>query len=269
MNKQKTILISGCSSGIGRATAVALAKEGHTIISVNRKSSKSDEAFDEISKFGSGEKFPYYADLSEITSIKEASDKILQNHQELDVLINNAGVFKTKETLSSDNTELTMAVNLRAAALLTKNLWPSLQNSVDPRIIYLSSELYKRAKINPDNIFVSKRYNSSTVYANSKMLVTILAEALAEGNKNIRFYSVHPGVIATDAFRDYPKIMQKLLSLFLAKPEKGAQPVIRLSLEEISEKSGSYFMENKVKPIIKLSSYTKIKMNLLEWYNTL
>ncbi len=269
MKRQKTILISGCSSGIGKATAIALAEAGHNILAVNRKCSKSDSAFDEISQYGSGKKHHYYADLSDIDSIKKATEQIAQNHSNVNVLINNAGVFKTKETLSSDATELTMAVNLRAAALLTKSLLPILQNSSDPRVIFLSSELYKRAKIYPQNLLGLKKYNSSIAYANSKMLVNILAEALAEENKSILFYSVHPGVVASDAFRDYPKIMLKLLTLFLAKPEKGAMPVIRLALEETGEKSGSYFMGNKVKSIFRLSDYTKIKNKLIEWYDTL
>jgi len=269
MNKQKTILISGCSSGIGKATAIALAKAGHNILAVNRKGSKSDSAFDEISHYGSGKKYHYYADLSEIESIKKATKQITQSHSTVDVLINNAGVFKTKETLSSDTTELTMAVNLRAAALLTKNILPMVQNSSDPRVIFLSSELYKKAKIDPHNLLALKKYNSSIAYANSKMLVNILAEALAEKNKSILFYSVHPGVVASDAFRDYPKIMLMLLNVFLAKPEKGARPIIRLALEETGEKSGSYFMENEVKTLLKLSDYTKIKNKLIEWYDTL
>jgi len=266
MTTQKTVLITGCSSGIGKATALSLAKMGHNIIAVNRRGDKAINAFKELENIGDGKKYHYFADLSEKASLEEAVDDILQNHDVIDILINNAGVFKTKETLSTDGTEMTFAVNVRAAAILTKRLLPRIKKSSDPRVVFLSSELYKRAKINTENIFDAGKYNSGLIYARSKMFVNMLAQSLAEKTEKIRFYSVHPGVVATEAFRDYPKWFTALLSVFISKPEKGAAPVIRAAVENIQDKSGTYFMEKTPKPVKEIPQYENIQKELYRWY---
>lgn len=263
----KTALITGCSTGIGKATAIKLAEDGHNIIAINRKCEKSDLAFEEISKFGKGDKYQYYADLSEVDSIRQVVKEIKSNHNQIDVLINNAGVFKTKEAFSKDGTELTMAVNFRAPALLTKLLIPNIESTQDPRVIFLSSELYKNAQINPEDIFHYKKYNSGKVYANSKMLINILTKFLSNNNPKTKFYSIHPGVIASEAFRDYPSLFVKILNLFLSKPEKGAKRVVNIIADDITAASGAYFFEESEK---ELSTYpAALEEKIEDWYVSL
>lgn len=123
----------------------------------------------------------------------------------------------------------------------------NLENTSNPRVIFLSSELYKNAKINPENIFKYNKYSAGKLYANSKMLINILAKILADYHPQAKFYSIHPVVIATDAFRDYPKLLVKILNIFLSKPEKAAERVVRIATGEIKAKSGTYFFEESEK----------------------
>ena len=269
MKSPKNILITGCSAGIGKATAISLAEMGHNIIALNRKGEKTNRVFGELEKIGAGEKYLYSADLSEQASLESAIDTITQRHTVIDTLINNAGVFKTKETFSADGTEITFAVNVRAPAILTKRIISHLEKSEDPIVIFLSSEIYKRAKINANDIFNTRKYNSGTSYARSKMFINMLSESLSENTERIRFYSIHPGVAATDVFRDYPKWFTILLNVFISKPEKCAAPVVLAAIGDLNEKSGTYFMENKPRPVKKIPDYDRIKDRLYGWYRSL
>ena len=269
MTNQKTIVISGTTSGIGRATALLLAKENHNIITINRPSSREDEAFSELQAIGSGEKRRYLVDLSVEADVKKIAASMTGEIEKADVLINNAGVFKTRESYSADGMEMTMAVNFRAAALLTKSCLPLLEQSSCGRVLFVSSELYKRAKVSADNPLSTGKFNSSRVYAQSKMLLTLLADVLAKEYPGTEFFSVHPGVIATDVFRDYPKFFTKLLKKVLSRPEKAAELLAGLTLKDAPAPSGSYFMEQKPSPIVEPKGADRIKAALLKYFTTL
>jgi NAD(P)-dependent dehydrogenase (short-subunit alcohol dehydrogenase family) len=269
MSEQKTIVISGTTSGIGRATALRLARENHNIITVNRPSSREEVAFQELQPLGTGEKHRYLADLSTEAGVREAGLAISREIPKVDVLINNAGVFKTKESFSADGEEMTFAVNVRAAAMLTGTLLPLLEQSGWGRVLFLSSELYKRAKVATDNPLSPGKFNSSRVYAHSKMLLTLLAGVLAEEYPATEFFSVHPGVIATDVFRDYPKFFTKLLNKMLPGPDTAAELLATLALEDSQATNGSYFMEYKPRPVAEPVEAGKIKASLLEYFRSL
>ena len=266
MIQQKNILISGTTSGIGRATALRLARENHNIITLNRPGSREEKAFQELQATGTGAKHRYFADLSTARAVREAAAEIAREIPHLDVLINNAGVFQTKERLSKDNTELTFAVNVRAPVIITGTLLPLLKKANSGRVLFVSSELYKRANVNGDNPFSIGKFKSSNAYAHSKMLVSLLAEVLAENYPEVDYYSLHPGVIATEVFRGYPKIISTLLNKMLPGPDKAAELLSSLALESQKEPNGSYFMENAPTPLVKPPQAEQVKAQLLEYF---
>jgi NAD(P)-dependent dehydrogenase (short-subunit alcohol dehydrogenase family) len=265
MNNPKTIAISGTTSGIGRATALKLARDGHNIITINRPSQREVDAFQELQAVGSGEKRQIRADLATEAGAREAAYAIAAGTAKLDVLINNAGVFKTRESFSADGLEMTFAVNVRAPAILTAALLPLLQMSGRGRVLFLSSELYKRAKVSPDDPLNPGKFHSSRVYAHSKMMVTLLAGVLAQSYPVTDFYSIHPGVIATNAFRDYPRIFTRVMNWLLPGPEKAAELLATIAVGEISAPNGSYFMEGTAATVIEPPQAEAVR-NVLRQY---
>lgn len=243
-------VITGCNSGIGKAAAIELAKQGFDIIMLVRDSDKSRLAYEEIQSYSSGKVDLKYVDLASLESINKVSDEIKTQYKKIDILINNAGLVKRRFEKSADNFEMTIAVNYFATFSLTMQLLPLLEMSDRARIINVTSELYKNGEVHLDNDFSSKKYNGNKAYANSKLLVIYFTEELAKrlSSSNITVNCVHPGVVGTDVFRDYPQWFAKLLNVFIAKPDEGAKPIVYLaSSSELDDTSGSYFYKTQPK----------------------
>jgi len=251
----KTCLITGSNSGIGKATAIQMAQRGYNILMLSRDSEKSRKAQAEISAVSAGNKVDlFYVDFSSLKSIKHAASQITQKYDSIDVLINNAGLVKRKLATSGDGLEMNLAVNFLAPFYLTNLLLPLLEKSDSARIINVTSELYKSGKIDMDNDYSRTRYQGNKVYANSKLWVILFTYQLAEilADKKIMVNCVHPGVIQTDAFRDYPGWYRKMLGMFLSKTEEGAKPLVYLATsDEVKELSGKYYSKLKLRETTK------------------
>jgi NAD(P)-dependent dehydrogenase (short-subunit alcohol dehydrogenase family) len=251
MSNNKVCVITGSNSGIGKFTAIELAKLGFEIYMLVRDSQKSRDAYEEIKKeSGSDLVQLLYIDLASLDSIKKSTDELMNKISKIDLLINNAGIFKRKEEQSSDGFELTIAVNYIAPFYLTKLLLPLVEKAENARIINLSSELYKSGKVYLNNRFSNTKFDGNKAYADSKLLVVCFTKTLAKRlmNTNVTVNALHPGVIGTDVFREYPKWFSTLLNLFITTPVKGAQPSIYIATsDELKEVTGQYFYKNKRK----------------------
>lgn len=249
--ESKVCVITGCNSGIGKVTAIELAKKGFKIVMLVRDSQKSRDALNEIKTASGSDKIELkYVDLSSIESIKKVATAINAEYSSIDLLINNAGLFKRKQKESVDKFEMTIAVNYIATFALTNLLLPLLKNTKNARIVNLSSELYKRGKVILNNKFSAEKFNGDKAYANSKLLVIYFTKELSRllENDNITVNCVHPGVVGTDVFREYPKWFAKFMNLIISKPEDGAKPSIFLSSsEEVNGLTGKYFYKTKIK----------------------
>lgn len=245
---KKTCAITGCSSGIGLATAIELAKQGYQILMIVRNNEKSEKAFQRIKQeSGSENIIQFFTDLSSIKSIKKTAEEIKKRISIIDILINNAGVFTKKYQKTEDGIELTIAVNYLATFTLTNFLLPIIDKE-SGKIINLSSELYKKGKINPDKLFEVDKFNGNAIYANSKLMVNYFTYELAKRleNEGISVNCVHPGVVGTDIFREYAKWFNFILNLFITKPEIGAKSVLNLVLNhKLDNVSGKYFNKTK------------------------
>jgi short-subunit dehydrogenase len=254
MSEQKTAVITGATSGIGLHTAKELANKGYEVIILARNSQKSQEAYAQIKAQSPQQSVKLYTvDLSSIKQIKEVLDLIKKDHYKIDLLINNAGLIKRSCELSSDGIEMTFAVNYIAPFVIINELIAHLHQSDAPRVINLSSELYKNGKAEFDNLKCQNKFKGTQLYANSKMLITILTHELARRYNKVSFYALHPGVIATDVFREYPDYMNLMLGWFITKPEKGAQTLISLVTQKIDAPNGSYFNKFTPKPTLKIA----------------
>lgn len=276
MQLNPTTIITGCNSGIGYQTALKLARDGHQIVMLARDSAKSKSAYDAI-KFNSLHQTVDFipVDLSLMSSVRNAIDIIKAKYPKIDCLINNAGLLSRSRVITEEGYELTLAVNYLAPVLLAEQLWPLMTQSDDARIIHVSSMLYKRGKVPFDNWHKEGRYDGTKTYSNTKMMLVMHGLDLAERlkAKAISVNSLHPGVIATDVFREFPAFLRKPLMLFLASPEKGAEPTLSLAIDPtLRGVTASFFDKKKQKKILpyalnldyrsRLAEQTKVWLNL-------
>ncbi len=250
----KTTVITGATSGIGKETALALAKKDHTLYLLVRNVIKGDQLKQEIiTKTGNKNIHVVKCDLSDLQSVREAAAEL--NNGKLfaiNVLINNAGGMFDKKELSKDGFEMTFATNHLGHFLLTTSILPLLEKG-HARIINLSSEAHKMGKANFDDLQWERRpYSAIKAYGEAKLFNIYFTKTLAEkyADKGISSFAVHPGVVRTGFGAESSGLSKFLLLLakpFMISPEEGAQTSIFLATEPGMEaKSCQYFIKGKM-----------------------
>ena len=226
----KTILITGSTDGIGLLTAKKLAADGHTILLHGRSEKKLAIAATEI---GRGVE-TYCADLSSMESVRTLAKAVKENHQKIDVLINNAGVFKAPKLVTEDGYDIRIVVNTVAPYLLTKLLMPLMTD--EARVINLSSAAQASVDL---NVFAkSVPLNDNEAYAQSKLALTMWSIHLAEtlGNGAPSIIAINPAsLLASKMVKDAYGVEGNDLSI-------GADILVRAALsDEFADASGRYF----------------------------
>jgi len=252
--EDRICLITGADSGIGKAVAKLLAQLDITLLLVSRNHVRGERAVKEIEADCNADLFLFIADLSSQESIRNLVKKIKEKFKRIDVLINNAGAKFSKRYLTVDGIEATFAVNYLSRFLLTNLLLDLLKESEQGRIINVSGEFHRKGKINFDDLNLKENYSASTASAQSKLADILFTYSLAEKlkNTNITANCMHPGSVATNIIYSDPdagagiKSLYAVSSLFLSKPEKGAETVIYLATtQNVSSITGKYFINKK------------------------
>jgi NAD(P)-dependent dehydrogenase (short-subunit alcohol dehydrogenase family) len=256
--KDKTAVITGATSGLGRATALQLAQKGAFVIIVARSNTKANEAIKEIKKEG-GKGQSIISDLSSMKDTKEAAESITKVVDRLDVLINNAGAYFPKYRETSEGFESTLALNYLSPFLLTYHLIKQMEQTASEygkaRIINISSIMHK-VPINWDDLnYKETTYNSSSAYYQSKHLLTSSTYYLSRKLKEtgITVNCIHPGFVKTAlAQSDYPfpmNVIVPIVGFFIGEsPEQAADTPVWLALSnEVKDISGEYVHHRKVK----------------------
>ena len=232
----KKILITGATDGIGLKTAKRLYSEGHTLLLHGRNAEKlaATERTLADSK-GAGLIYTYKADLSRLAEVDSLAETIAREHDQLDVIINNAGVMRVPETVTQDGLDVRFAVNTVAPYLLTKHLLPLLAH--DGRVINLSSAA--QAPVDLGALQGKNRLlDDMSAYAQSKLALTMWTNALASSHSSQGpvFVAVNPGsLLASKMVKEGFGISGKSLSI-------GADVLVRAALsEEFANASGRYF----------------------------
>ena len=250
--QSKICMVTGATSGMGKATAVALAQMGATVILVARNQSKGEAVRDEIrTQSGNMNVEVMLADLSSQQSVRELATAFQQNYQHLHVLVNNAGgIFFTRET-TVDGVEMTLAVNHLAPFLLTNLLLDVLKASTPARIINISSNVESIGNINFDDLQHEKRYISIIAYAQAKLATMLFTYELArrlEGT-GITVNAITPGPVATNFGKNGNHLMNRIFPLFFrfaTSAEEGAQTAIYLaSSPMVEDTTGKVFYHRK------------------------
>jgi NAD(P)-dependent dehydrogenase (short-subunit alcohol dehydrogenase family) len=236
---KKTILITGSTDGIGLVTAKTLFDSGHTVLLHGRSEAKLSAAKSHlIGPSGQARVETYKADLSVIDEVKTLASAVRENHQRIDVLINNAGVFIVPETVSADGLDIRFVVNTIAPYLLTQQLLPLLGST--GRVVNLSSAA--QAPVDPDELATASKLDDGPVYAKSKLALTMWSRqmALSLGSNGPVIVAVNPASFLGS------KMVKLAYGVAGGDLQKGADILIRAALsEEFADASGLYFDNDK------------------------
>lgn len=257
--KGKVCMITGANSGIGKATAIGLAKMGATIVMVCRDKERGERALQDIKKACiNGNVDLMLADLSSQKAIHQFVKEFKEKYQFLHALINNAGVNLSKRILTEDGIETTLAVNYLAPFLLCNLLFDTLQASRPSRIINVASNVQSRS-IKFENLNGEKHYRQLHAYSQSKLAIVIFTYEFArriEG-KGVTVNCLHPGYVKTNMVRNFRKFVKyffPFIGLFMKSPKSGAKTSIYLaSSPDVEGVSGKYFIKRKEKKSTKAS----------------
>ena len=255
--KNKNILITGATSGIGRSTVLALSSMGASVTFIARNKDKAEILLKELNTKSQNQAAYILADLSSQKEVKSAAKEYLKMNRPLDILINNAGLINLKRRETIDGFEETFAVKHLAYFSLTNLLIDKLKESESARIINISSGAHQFVKrMNFDDIQSEKNYKPFKVYSYSKLANILFTRKLSEILKddNITVNCLHPGVVATGFASQndskFQKFLFKLSKPFMRSSNKGAETSIYLSSsDDVSDVSGKYFYNSKVSKI--------------------
>ncbi len=242
----KTALVTGANTGIGRVTALTLARQGAHVILACRSEEKTRPVIDEI---GSGRAEFLHLDLADLASVRAAASTVLGRPEPLSLLINNAGLAGARGQ-TKDGFELAFGTNHLGHYLLTRMLIPALEKADVPRVVTVASEGHYRAPgIDWDAVTKpSKTTTAFPEYCVSKLANVLFASELARRHPKLRSYSLHPGAVASDVWREVPWGLRHILTLFMLSNEQGAQTTLHCATSDaVLEQSGLYFDRQKPK----------------------
>lgn len=246
-SRRRVVLVTGSTDGIGRQTALALARAGQHVIVHGRTRPKVDAAVALVrEQVPAAEVEGVSFDLGSMASVRKGAAEIAQKFPALDVLINNAGIFASERVVTEDGIELSLAVNHVGPFLLTHLLTPLLERGAPARVVNVASIAHTRGRIHLDDLTLARGFTGYAAYAQSKLAQVMHALSLAERRAPtvIAAYSLHPGVIATKLLREGFGPVRG------ASVEDGARTAVMLATAEtIDQPSGGYFSEGVAAPV--------------------
>lgn len=255
----KIVLITGGNSGIGKATAINLAKKGGEIIIACRNESKGKTAVEEIKKASKNDKVSLLiCDLSSLKSVRQCADAFQAKYNRLDVLINNAGLMVDAYQTTKDGFEWQFGINHIGHFHLTNCLINELLAANEPRVVTVSSMVHLQGKLDFERFENDKgKYKGMPSYAQSKLANVLFTKGLAKRYPTIKANTLHPGVVGSNFGAGdvvwYIRGIWKFLKPLLLTPEKGAATSIFLASSPDVKVSGKYFDKCKEKPYSKLA----------------
>jgi NAD(P)-dependent dehydrogenase (short-subunit alcohol dehydrogenase family) len=251
----KTAVVTGANTGIGRVTAIELARLGATVILACRSEDKTRPVLEEIRAAGGKAEF-VPLDLADLQSVRDCADKLLARGVAIDVLVNNAGLAGAHGT-TKDGFELTFGTNHLGPYLLTRLLMPALERAPVARVVNVASQGHYRADgIDWDAVRRPTRTTTAfPEYCVSKLANVLFARELAKrAPKNVHTYSLHPGAVASDVWREVPWGLRHLMKLFMLTNEQGARTSVYCAAsDEAGDASGLYYDDCKEKRPSKLA----------------
>jgi retinol dehydrogenase 14 len=238
-------VVTGATRGLGLATATALAGMGGTVVMLGRDREQGEAAAQRARAAAApGADVSFVSlDLASVASVCAAAAEIASRHDAVHVLINNAGVHLRSRAMSPDGFEMTWAVNHLGPFLFTNQMLPQLRAATDARIVTLTSQFARVGRVRPADIGTGRASSGLRAYLDTKlanMLFTIELARRLEGTR-VTATCIHPGLVATDLMRAWPRWIRQTWEWALRTPQSGAAPVVGLAVSQ-SRDSGAYYV---------------------------
>ena len=242
----KVCLLTGASSGIGRAAALALADRGVRLLLACRDGDRGEAVLAEVRRRGGADRAQLLvADLASQAEVRRLATEVRVRTDRLDVLINNAGLVTSRREITEDGLETTLAVNHLAPFLLTNLLLNQLSTSA--RVVTVASDAHRSGAICLDDLHGELRWRTYRAYAQSKLANVLFTYELSRrlSTSGVTANCLHPGLVGTRIFNNTPwpaRLVIAPMSLFFASSSKGAEGVVKLALApEMEGVTGRYF----------------------------
>ena len=230
-----TALVTGGTDGIGREVATALGRLEATVLVTGRDEEKGRAVAAELTAAAAADAGFYAADFADLDAVRDLASAVAGDHDELDLLVNNAGAIFREASLTPDGVEQTMAVNYLAHFLLTHDCYDLLRAAPDGRVVNVSSNGHRFADWTPDAFDSLEDYGAFSAYNRSKLALLMFSNELAARSDAVRVNSLHPGFVPDSGFyRGFPSVFRRLLPLLLYVP----RAVIRRPVVTSSEAAG-------------------------------
>jgi NAD(P)-dependent dehydrogenase (short-subunit alcohol dehydrogenase family) len=259
--KDKTVLITGATAGIGKETARGLAKTGARVVLVGRNQAKGEAVVEELKRATNNENIDLLmADLFSMAEIRRLADEFKSKYNRLDVLVNNAGAVFDKRETTVDGLEKTFALNHISYFLLTNLLLDLIKASAPARIVSVSSMAHQYGRIDFDNLQGERSFSAMSIYANSKLMNILFTYELARrlDGTGVTANCLHPGGVASDFGNNlggfYKIVVWLFKNTFAISSAKGAETSVFLATSpEVEGVTGKYFDNKKVIASSKIS----------------
>jgi retinol dehydrogenase-14 len=250
----RTVLVTGGTGGIGKATALGLAALGARVAITGRDQRRTDDVAREIAAAGGPPVDAFVGDMSSQAEVRRLADQVLDRLDVIDVLVNNVGGYWNTRHVTADGLERTFAVNHLGPFLLTGLLLDRLAQGTSARVVTVASHAHTSGRIAFDDLQGERSYSGARAYNQSKLANVLFTYELARRLPplSVTANAVHPGMVSTDFGAEDPAGVQRLLVPFLRpfmrSPARGAATSIHVaSAPDVEQVSGQYFANSKPK----------------------
>ncbi len=243
----RTALVTGGTSGIGRAVAEGLAGAGLKVVLLARDEARGEATRAEIATTTGNDRISVvHGDLGDLASIREVALTIEQTHPRLDILVNCAGVYTQKRTVTPGGFETMFATNLLGPFLLTNLLLPQLEAAGSARVLVISAP--SGTKLDFDDLQGERRFRSLTNFGASKAADLLFTFELARrlDGTGVTANAIHPGLVRTSLMNGAPAVIRWAVWPFSGRPESAAKTIAPLALDPtFAYRSGQFFHHAK------------------------
>lgn len=271
----RVMVLTGATSGLGRAAATQLARCGATLILVGRTADRNQSAVEELMETTGNRALSHIAaDMGDYDQVRSLAGAVLAEHDRLDVLIHNAGALAAERRDAPDGTEATVASQVIGPFLLTTLLLDRLTASAPSRVLTMSSGGMYATGLTVDRLQMSaEEYKGSEQYARAKRAQVTLTEMWADrvGDRHIHFHSLHPGWADTPGVESSLPTFRKIMGPLLRTPEQGADTLVWLAADdEALQTNGKFWLDRRTRdthkvPTTRSTDTPQRRQQLWDW----